>query len=79
MTTPRELPMGKFIGQRIMRLRVAISDEIVELGWEHTCYPVVVVEIEGGLKLVASSDDEGNDPGVMFLLDAHNRQSVLMV
>lgn len=57
-------------GQKIARLRLMTCTEMREQGWEDWRSPPVVIELENGLKLFPSRDEEGNGPGALFGSDA---------
>lgn len=54
------------IGQRIKEVRKMTAAEAKAEGWEteHKVAPVIV--LEDGTKLYASSDEEGNNVGMLF-------------
>lgn len=58
---------GLLAGRVIRELRPMRPEEAVALGWDvgHRC--PVVIELDDGSRLIPSSDDEGNDPGALFV------------
>jgi len=55
--------MENIIGQKIVEVRPMTSEEKEDEGWE---YGTVVIVLNNGVLLYSSSDEEGNDAGVMF-------------
>lgn len=53
----------KIAGLKITRVRRMTQYEMEHEGWER---PTTVLELEGGLILFASQDEEGNGPGALF-------------
>lgn len=57
----------KIIGQKIKSIRLMNQDEVDYEGWNR---PTVVLELENGVLLYPSRDEEGNDAGELFGRDA---------
>ena len=53
-------------GKKIVKVRTMTKKELETEGW-HSRYPIIVLELDNGLKIYASKDDEGNGPGALFL------------
>lgn len=53
----------ELIGVRIANIRPMTKKEQTAEGWFR---PATVIELENGVKLYASRDDEGNDAGMIF-------------
>jgi hypothetical protein len=51
------------IGQKIVSVRQATDSEKSTNYWDED---FIVIELENGIKLYPSCDDEGNGPGVIF-------------
>jgi len=51
------------IGQKIVGIRPMTQKEMSDNYWSS---PATVIVLENGIKLYASSDEEGNDAGVIF-------------
>lgn len=60
----------ELIGVRIANIRPMTKKEQTAEGWFS---PATVIELENGVKLYASRDDEGNDAGVLFGSQGTNR------
>lgn len=54
------------VGQRIENIRSATPEELNDLGWDDSPYPLVVLVLENGGRIFASQDEEGNGPGCLF-------------
>lgn len=52
-------------GLTIKKVRLMTKREMEKEGWEDHP-PCTVLELDGGVKLYASRDDEGNGPRAMF-------------
>ena len=51
-------------GRKIISVRYMLEDEAEEsLGWDRCG---LVIELDNGLELIPSQDDEGNGPGALF-------------
>ena len=59
---------GKLLtGRKIISVRYMEEDEAQDsLGW-HRCG--LIIELDNGLQLIPSQDDEGNGPGALFTND----------
>jgi hypothetical protein len=53
----------KLIGRRIVSCRYMTEKQMEGLGWNSKS---LVITLEGGVKIFASADDEGNDAGALF-------------
>lgn len=51
------------IGKKLKEIRLQTEEEMDELGWDK---PATVLVFEDGSQVFASSDGEGNNPGVLF-------------
>ena len=71
MTTSTE---PKLEGRRIIGVRNMTKAEMKRWDWEGGWPPAVVVEIEGGFRLIPSRDEEGNGPGALFLEDGKGNE-----
>ena len=59
--------LNELIGQKIVNLHPLTAKEATQEGWDLDSHgATMVVELESGLKLIPSQDDEGNGPGTMF-------------
>lgn len=56
--------MAAVIGKKIVALRPMTPMEMRDQGWKG--YPATVIVMDDGTILFASSDTEGNKPGVIF-------------
>jgi len=54
------------VGRTIKKVRYMDAKEVDELGWMRKA---VVIELDNGLLLYPSADDEGNDAGAIFTTD----------
>ena len=54
---------AELAGKRILGVRLMTNDEAEVSGWYSRA---VVLELEGGVAIWASCDDEGNDAGAIF-------------
>ena len=64
--------MISLTGLKIVDYRPATPDELGALGWEDLDrgqQPRVII-LSNGMKLIASSDEEGNRAGALFIVDA---------
>ena len=61
MTEEEKEPQLK--GQKIVDIRLMSQDALDAQGWYRT---TAVLMLENGIRLFASSDEEGNDAGAMF-------------
>jgi hypothetical protein len=50
-------------GRRIVNVRWMTQAEVDDMGW-YSAAPVL--ELDNGVEILASSDDEGNDAGALF-------------
>jgi hypothetical protein len=57
------------IGKRLTGIKPMTAREMRELYWRG-CSPPLVLTFEGGYRLFASQDEEGNGPGTFFVNDA---------
>ena len=55
--------MGNVIGQKIVKIRPMTNREKENEGWYRG---TTVLELDNGVLLYASSDEEGNDAGALF-------------
>lgn len=69
-----EAARTQLLGRRIVSVRYMMPSEARSLGWE---VRPVVLQLDDGNLLYASSDDEGNDAGAFFTNNAE--QPVLPV
>jgi hypothetical protein len=53
-------------GRKIVRARYLTNKEAETLGWDYRC---VVIELDNGLMIYPSMDDEGNNAGALFTTD----------
>jgi hypothetical protein len=53
----------KLIARKITNCKYMTEKEMEGLGWSSKS---LIITLEGGIKLFASSDDEGNDAGALF-------------
>ena len=59
--------MSEIIGQKITNIRPMTKKEYEELYWDEGYgEPVMVLELENGVKLFPSRDYEGNGGGAVF-------------
>ena len=63
----------KIVGQRIVKVRPMTEEEKRHEGWSHD---TVVIELNNGILLYPSRDEEGNDAGTIFGKDG-NRDFIL--
>lgn len=68
------MDLSYLIGKRIKNIRGMTKEEVASLDWPEEA---VVIELEGGSKLFASQDEEGNGPGVIFGDDGKNAFALL--
>lgn len=62
-------------GSKILKARVMTEAEMKREGWDgHNC-PPLVLELDNGLHVYASQDDEGNGPGALFGIDTETNAS----
>lgn len=54
------------IGRTIVEFRELNEQEKINLGWSGE-YGGIIIILDDGTKLIPSSDDEGNSPGVLFV------------
>ena len=67
-------------GQKIVRMRPMTSSEIRDAGWKGMSYfTPLALELENGVILFASQDEEGNGPGAMFATQPDGEQFTLFV
>ncbi len=59
----------EIIGKKVVKLRPMTKREMTAQGWEYGRRSCVIIELEGGIKLYASRDEEGNGPGALFGTD----------
>lgn len=60
------------VGKKIVALRRMTKKEMNDEGWDHG-RPAMILELEGGIRLYPSRDEEGNGPGALFGIDARGR------
>lgn len=53
----------KLVGRKITGCKYMTEKEMEGLGWNSKA---LIITLEGGVKLFASADDEGNDAGALF-------------
>ena len=59
--------VGKvLVGRTIKAVRYMTDDEMSNLGWNSSA---VVLELDNGMLLYPSKDDEGNNAGALFTTD----------
>ena len=51
------------LGRRIVKVRYMTSKERDDAGWTHRA---IVIELDNGVSILSSRDDEGNDAGALF-------------
>lgn len=69
-TKASKFTVGEPIGRKITKLRPMTKPEAAAQGWELGRHDVgMVIELEGGMRLFASRDSEGNGPGALFGAD----------
>lgn len=54
------------VGRKIKAVRYLLPEEVQNLGWYARS---VVIELDNGVLVWPSSDDEGNDAGALFTTD----------
>mgnify|MGYP007089739077 CR=1 FL=1 len=54
------------VGRKIKAVRYLLPEEVQNLGWYSRS---VVIELDNGVLVWPSSDDEGNDAGALFTTD----------
>lgn len=59
-------------GRKIVTARYLTDQEISVLGWHGSS---LVLELDNGLLLYASADDEGNGPGAIHGITKNNRST----
>ena len=64
--------MEYIIGQKIKEFRPMTNAEIKAEGWHSRTATVIV--LENGTKIYPSSDEEGNDSGVLFGVTPEGKQ-----
>jgi len=60
---PKEVSL--FVGKIIKEVRKMTSEEMKKEGWTGNRSTIIIV-LDDGSKIFASSDEEGNGPGCMF-------------
>lgn len=55
--------MKNIVGQKIVKIRPMTDEEMENEGWSRG---TVVIELSNGVLLYPSSDEEGNNAGVIF-------------
>ncbi len=65
--------LNELIGKKIVRLRPMTKNEREDEGWENHHSATSVIELEGGILIYPSSDDEGNGAGTLFGKDGKER------
>lgn len=61
------VPNGKmFVGRLIVEVRPITKEELKAEGWEGHRGETMVLVLEGGAKIYAACDHEGNGPGVLI-------------
>lgn len=58
--------LNELIGKKIVRIRPMTNKEREEEGWHNDNSATSVIELEGGILIYPSSDDEGNNAGTLF-------------
>jgi hypothetical protein len=53
-------------GHRIVKIRKMTKEEVNSEGWEGASETTPVIELDNGVKLFPSADEEGNGPGALF-------------
>ena len=53
-------------GHTITNIRRISDDELEHEGWEDNHKTAFVLELDNGVRIYASSDDDGNSPGTLF-------------
>lgn len=72
-----KMKLVPYIGQRIIGIRKMSKAELDREGWDVDNYnETVVIVLENGIVLFASSDEEGNGPGCIFGYDKTGAFSV---
>jgi len=62
-----KIKVPAMVGQKISEIRAATPQELEDFGWEENPHePCTVIVLENGIKIVPSSDGEGNSFGVLF-------------
>jgi hypothetical protein len=54
------------VGNKIKGIRWMTDEEKASQGWDDSPHPGVVLDMEGGGKIFAAADKEGNGPGAFF-------------
>jgi len=58
--------MDDVCGHKIIKTRKMTKEELAQEGWLGSYPPGMVLELDNGIILYASRDEEGNGPGCMF-------------
>jgi len=66
---------GNLIGKKIIEIRLMNEIEQESEGWDEAA---TVIVLDGGQKIYASCDDEGNAPGVIFGTTKKGQKFTLM-
>ncbi len=54
------------LGRKIVKVRYMQASELAATGWDQAA---VVLELDNGILIYPSQDDEGNGPGALFTTD----------
>ena len=60
---------NQLIGKKIIKIREMTRREADAEGWDLSHNGCRVLELDNGIKLYASCDYEGNNPGALFFYD----------
>ena len=64
-----EVASKQLLGRKIIAVRYMSLEEMNELGWESRCF---VIQLDDGILIFPSMDDEGNGAGVLFTNNKDN-------
>lgn len=75
------LPKAGLVGRKVTGARLMTNQELHELGWHlrKNEPPPLVLEFEGGVRLHAAADTEGNGPGDLVAWDTEGFEFPLKV
>jgi hypothetical protein len=70
----QQLAASVLVGRKIKAVRYLFEDEADGLGWSNRS---IIIELDNGVLVWPSQDDEGNDAGALFTTD--NRAATIPV
>ena len=66
----------ELVGAKIIATRAMTAAEKAAEGWEDWHGSAIVLELDNGLIIYPSADDEGNGPGALFGVDTETKTSL---